>query len=108
MSEENTVFSSIMTGLHEAVGYKKGNGKGVKRRTVTISPLPDYTKERIKILRNTLNLSQVVFAKALGVSVKTVEAWESGRNKPQGPALRILQLLEADRKMFEEHGIISV
>lgn len=108
MSEANTAFSSIMTGLNEAIEYQKGNLKGVKRRRVTISPLPNYTAETIRAIRNTLNLSQIVFAKALGVSTKTIEAWESGRNKPQGPALRMLQLLKTDTRVLEEHDIICV
>jgi putative transcriptional regulator len=108
MSEKNDVFFSIMTGLNEAVEYQKGNLKGIKRRSVTISPLPDYSAETIKAIRNTLNLSQLIFAKALGVATKTIEAWESGRNKPQGPALRMLQLLETDHSVLEDHHIISV
>jgi putative transcriptional regulator len=40
------------------------------------------------------------------VSKKTVEAWESGRNEPQGPAQRILMLLEKDNKFLEKYELI--
>ena len=50
----------------------------------------------------------MIFAEAIGVSVKTIEAWESGRNKPQGPASRFLQLLDQDHHFLEEHQILCI
>ncbi len=107
-SKENSYFDSIMTGLNEALEVSKGNLKPVKRRKVTVSPVPEYNANKIKQIRESLNLSQMIFAEAIGVSVKTVEAWESGRNKPQGPASRFLQLLEEDRNFLEEHQILCI
>jgi putative transcriptional regulator len=92
MKENENVFSSIMSGLKQAVDYSKGNLKGIRRRVVTIAPLPDYKAKTIRAIRNKLNLSQSLFAEALGVSIKTVEAWESGKHRPSGPAMRMLQL----------------
>jgi len=37
-----------------------------------------------------------VFAYYMGVSQKTVEAWESGRTHPTGPVFRLLYLLDND------------
>ncbi len=109
MSENDTTFfGSIMTGLNEALEYTKGNLPSIKRRKVSISPVPKYNAGEIKAIRSSLNLSQMVFAEAVGVSVKTVEAWESGRNKPRGPASRLLQLLEKDHQFLKEHEILSV
>jgi len=39
-------------------------------------------KNEIKKIRFVLDMSQKEFAKALGVSIKTVESWEQGINKP--------------------------
>ncbi len=106
--ENNTYFNSIMTGLNEALEVSKGRLKTVKRRKVTVSPLPEYNADRIKKIRESLNLSQMIFAEAMGVSIKTIEAWESGRNKPQGPASRFLQILEQDNRFLEEHQILCI
>lgn len=108
MSKNNEAFSSIITGLNQALDYEKGKLPSVKRKKVTISPLQEYKGEKIRAIRNTLNLSQMIFAEAIGVSKKTVEAWESGRNKPQGPALRMLQILEEDNHFLEIHNIIRI
>jgi len=108
MRKTESAFSSIMTGLNQALEYSKGNLDSVRRRTVTISPLPDFKASKIKSIRNKLNFSQALFAEALGVSIKTVEAWESGKNRPIGPAMRMLQLLEDDATFLEDHKIICI
>ena len=38
-------------------------------------------------------MTQSVFAAYMGVSKKTVEAWEGGRTHPTGPACRLLHIL---------------
>ena len=42
----------------------------------------------------------------MGVSVKTVEAWESGRNQPIGSACRLLYLTKADPAFPQKAGIV--
>jgi DNA-binding transcriptional regulator YiaG len=55
----------------------------------------------IKRLRTeTLGVSQTVFARLLGVSVKLVEAWEAGRNTPAGPVRRLFEFIERDPREF--------
>lgn len=38
-----------------------------------------------------------MFARWFGVSTRTVEVWENGRNKPSGPSSRLLGLLQSNR-----------
>ena len=78
----------------------------VKRRKVIVSPVKSYDAVRIKKVREAINISPTVFAEALGVSLKTVEAWESGRNIPRGPTARILQLLEENQNLLDEHQVL--
>jgi putative transcriptional regulator len=87
-------YSSIVKGLEEAIEYEKGNLKGVKRHVVTVRPLTVYQADKIKKIRTKLELSQTAFASVIGVSKKSVEAWEAGKNIPQGPAQRMLELLD--------------
>jgi DNA-binding transcriptional regulator YiaG len=42
-------------------------------------------------LRTRLRLTQEGFARELGVSVSTVQKWESGRARPRGLYLRALE-----------------
>jgi putative transcriptional regulator len=43
----------------------------------------------------------------MGVSVKTVEAWEKGTNKPIGTARRMLSLLQQDDTLPLRFNIIT-
>ncbi len=105
----NSVFQSIMTGLQQAVEYEQGTlNTPVRTRTVSIASLPRYQGGNITQIRHKLCLTQATFAQVFGVSPKTIEAWESGRNRPQGPAQRILSLLDQDDNFLETHHLISV
>ena len=105
--KEMTVSEGLIAALEQAVDYEKGkNVAGVTSRKISIAPLPHYKAQKIKKIRNMLGLSQAKFAYLIGVSKKTVEAWESGRNEPQGPAQRMLMLLEKDNNFLERYELI--
>jgi len=86
------VYKSTMKGLAEAVEYQQGKIK-VRKTTITIKPVTDYSNDDIKQIRKKTGLSQVMFAGSLGVSPKTVEAWENGKNKPEGASRRLLEIV---------------
>jgi len=90
-----SVYESIMQGLTEAVDYQHGKIHARKTR-LTIKPVVAFNTEDIKRIRQKTGLSQVVFAGSLGVSPKTVEAWENGRNKPEGASRRLLEVVRDD------------
>lgn len=75
-------------------------------KRVTAAPLPTYSAVEIKEIRNKLQMTQAVFALFMGVSKKTVEAWEAGQNTPSGAALRLLFLADNDPNLPERYGII--
>jgi len=55
-----------------------------------------FNTNEIKRIRQKTGLSQVVFSSSLGVSPKTVKAWENGRNKPEGASRRLLEVVRDD------------
>ena len=87
-----SVYESILQGLNEAIEYQQGNINARKIR-LTIKPVDTFTTEDIKQIRRKTGLSQMMFAGSLGVSPKTVEAWENGRNKPEGASCRLLEIV---------------
>ena len=87
-----TVYKSIMQGLSEAVDYQQGKIKARKTK-LSIKPVATFNNSEIKKIRQKTGLSQVMFAGSLGVSPKTVEAWENGRNKPEGASRRLLEVV---------------
>jgi putative transcriptional regulator len=59
-----------------------------------VIPVREYTAEDIKRIRKKTGTTQGFLANWLGVSKKTIQAWESGRNIPNGASARLLSLLE--------------
>ena len=91
--KETTLFEDLVTGLNEAIAFERGEGSA--RVTVyTIEPVKEFDNKEIRTIRMNHGMSQAVFANFMGVSKKTVEAWERGRNKPTGSACRLLDLLD--------------
>lgn len=92
-------FDILASALEEAIENEKAEQKFLTAETVSIEiePLVQYTAEDIKAIRSKTGLTQSLFAKWFGVSTRTVEAWESGRNKPSGPSSRLLGLLQSNR-----------
>lgn len=93
----STLFDDLREGLQEAIDYEKGNCRA-KTTSFMIEPVKRYSNKEIKEVRNKAGMTQVTFASYLGVSVKTVEAWELGRTHPTGPAYRLIQILAEDKQ----------
>lgn len=97
---------SIIKGLEEVVSYQKGEIKLTKHR-YAFKPIPEFSPTEIRDIRIRARMSQSVFALVLGVSTKTVEAWESGINKPKGSSRRLLELIEEDPKFIERYYTVK-
>jgi putative transcriptional regulator len=50
-------------------------------------------------VRRRVGLSQVAFAKRIGVPVDTVRNWEQGKRAPQGPARALLRIIDRAPEM---------
>lgn len=88
------LYSDIAQGLREAIAYERGElPANAVKRTLKISPLPVWKPMDIRDLRLSLSMTQRTFAEFMGVSPKTVEAWECGRNQPSGSASRLMQVI---------------
>ena len=97
---KKTVYGSIMQGLNEALADAQNDKPILKRQKITIEPVKVYNAQEVKKIRNDMGLSQKSFAGYIGVSDKTVEAWEAGINHPSGAASRILSMMERDKDLI--------
>lgn len=90
----------LLRSMRQAVAIAQGK-KGPARtyalpltaKDATAARVPQYSREDIRSIREGLNLSQQVFADALNVSVATVRSWEQGARVPEGPSVRLLELV---------------
>lgn len=87
-----TLFEDLKEGLQEAIDFANGNGPAHVTKYI-IEPVEELSNKEIRAVRNNAHMTQAVFADYMGVSVKTVEAWERGRTHPTGPAYRLMSIL---------------
>lgn len=88
------VFADLLESAMQALAHAKGKRE---LRTTVLPPLPRPMRAReVRILRRRMNASQAVFARYLNVSTKLVQAWEGKRRNPDGPALLLLRLAQAN------------
>ncbi len=90
------LFEGIKTGLKDALDFENGNLSAAKIRK---RKLPDVD---VGEFRKGLNLTQKEFAKILGVSTRTVEAWECGKNVPTPTAKNLMYLISLDNTLIRK------
>ena len=91
--------SLILEAVHETASDLHRLGFIHKRNmhkfdALCLAPVPDYSSEKIRALRDQLKLSQAVLAAVLNTSLSTVRKWEGGEKHPSGPSSKLLDLLE--------------
>ena len=101
------VYESIISGLKEAIEDAKSGEKKLNRNIVHIEPIKEYSAEEVKRIRLNTGMSQNVFASYMGVSCKTVEAWEAGKNHPSGAASRLLNMMEIDNNLVDKFPFVK-
>lgn len=99
----STLYEDLMEGFNEILDAQR-TGKKLKTTTVSIPEVKHYTNREIKRIRNKVGMTQSLMALYMGVSKKTVEAWESGKNHPTGPACRLLSFLEGETPWMVKSG----
>jgi len=87
----------IIKSLQSVIDFQNGDKTKCRVRTYKapdIEPIQEFTKEEIKEIRQKVDLPQTRFAELLGVSPRSVEAWEAGTRKPTGTAKRLFQMID--------------
>lgn len=90
---------SVLETVHEtAKGLRRAGVMDVKTMrefdALCLPSLKIYTPTQIKRIRAKVNASQAVFAAYLNTSLSTVQKWERGQKKPNGPSLKLLNLVD--------------
>ncbi len=91
---EGGILASVhktATGLHKAGLVDKATMREFDALCLTqVEPL---TPEEIRALREREQVSQPVFAHYLNVRKDAVSKWERGEKRPDGPSLKLLNLV---------------
>jgi putative transcriptional regulator len=89
---------SILEVVHDSA--KDLHEAGVVKETtlrefdaLCLPPVKELTAAQIKRIRIKNKASQAVFAAYLNTGKSTVQKWEQGQKKPNGPSLKLLNLV---------------
>jgi len=101
MTAKTKAKSRILEAVHETARDLHAAGLIDKRRmleydALCLAPVPEYSSEKIRALRERHKLSQAVLASVLNTSLSTVRQWEIGKKHPSGPSLKLLNLLDRE------------
>jgi putative transcriptional regulator len=77
-------FKSLATSVKQAGKIRRGEAK--PSRTTIFKPAD------VRAIRTKLGKSQSEFALLIGVSIATLQNWEQGRRRPEGPAQALLRI----------------
>lgn|SRR6266702_5179954 len=92
--------NGILTSVHKAAaGRYKAHlvDKATMREfdILCLTPVEPLTPQEIRALRKREQVSQPVFAHYLNVRKDAVSKWERGEKRPDGPSLKLLNLVRA-------------
>lgn len=87
-------------GLHEAGAMDATTMREFD--ALCLSPVKHFSATQIKRLRLRHKASQAVFAAYLNTSPSTIQKWEQGKKRPNGPSLKLLNIV--DRKGLDVLG----
>ncbi|ALJ23566.1 MULTISPECIES: helix-turn-helix domain-containing protein [Lactobacillus] len=97
---------SIEESIKEYEAMFQGKPNEVEVVTRTIPVRPEFSAETIKELRKNIGATQATLANLVGVSTRTVEAWESNRSEPNRSAQKLLTLLMQDKSFVDKLQLI--
>ncbi len=86
-------FDELVKSVRQAGRIRRGDARPSRKFS--------YRAADIAAIRGRLNKSQSEFALMIGVSVATLQNWEQGRRAPNGPALALLRVTDANPRVVQ-------
>jgi putative transcriptional regulator len=81
-------FEQLVESIRQAGRIRRGESQP--------SRVADFAAPDVKAVRQRLGKTQAEFARMIGVSVATLQNWEQGRRRPEGPARALLRVAAAN------------
>jgi len=100
MMKNKKADSGILASVHKtAAGLHKAGlvDKATMREfdAICLTPVQPLSPDEIRALREREQVSQPVFAHYLNVRKDAISKWERGEKRPDGPSLKLLNLVKA-------------
>ena len=87
------IAKSIIKGARQSLAYAAGQKTNITTHKVMIPREVD-----VKAIRKHLDLDRKEFCELFGFSLRTIEKWEQGIRRPEGPTRAYLTVIARDPK----------
>lgn len=88
MTKKRDIGEEIIEGLREVLAYARGEKHDLRIVAAREKPV------NASSVRKKTGLTRAQFAAAFGVSARTLQDWEQGRRRPEGPARVLLTVID--------------
>jgi putative transcriptional regulator len=88
-AKRRDIFGELMSGVAAMREHREGR-LTLREHHVEPLRLPRVSAETVRETRRRLGMSRSVFAYRLGVNVRTIERWETGRSQPNEQAAALV------------------
>lgn len=89
-----SIEAELIASMAQAVEFAKGKRAGFR--------IHEFSPEDVRLIRAKTHKSQSEFARAYGISLKTLQKWERGEARPTGPAASLLQVIRTNPRVVEK------
>jgi putative transcriptional regulator len=91
---DDKLFNELDANLKDAVKVARGT-KAPKSVYVVLKPA------EIRAIRNSVGMSQSVFANTFRLSLDTLKGWEQGKRRPDAAAANFLRMIKANPEFVQ-------
>lgn len=92
-----TDFAALLAGVQQM-------GQHMQGKSVPAARTKKVDDIQARKVRQAAGLSQMEFARLIGVPVKTPQNWEQNRTRPAGTALREARLTWLSKYLYSQHA----
>jgi len=91
----STFSEKLISSARQAEEHSAGRRR-LRTVKMEVRPIPEYSSAQIRELRSRYDLTRALLGGIVGVSSKTVEAWEIGARQPSAAALRLIYEIDTN------------
>jgi len=90
--KKRDLFAELTEGFGALKEAREGK-RTLRTTRVQSEPVTKVTAQEVKAVRESLNLSQPVFAHRLRTNTRTLQNWEQGRARPNAQASLLIRMI---------------
>lgn len=105
--KKRQLFNELVEGM-DAWGEMNAGKKTLKTHRLSIARDIALSADELRQIRESLQLSQALFAQYLHTGLTTYQNWEQGRAKPNKQAILLIKMVEKDPSLLKTLAEIAL